>query len=249
MTTGATGPGQEHWDPNDTGLPLLAVPAGLRRQPLSQHFTVGELVRSGGRYADPARISPRLVLCLEAIRRQVGRPVRISSGYRSWSRNQAVYRGRSQQATKSRHCSGQAADISIPGLSGMEIAKAAVDSCGPSVAVGIGSGYAHIDVRGQWARWTYFRGATDRRAIAEIDAYRRQRLAGRQPGSGLSPVRSPASPAGGGATIPRALINLAARAARHGRGHLTLHLSEGWHHDQECLNLFEAACGPPAAPA
>jgi hypothetical protein len=52
-----------------------------------------------------------------------------------------------------------------------------------------------------------------------------------------------------GATIRRDLIDVAARTARHGRGHLTLHLPEGWHRDQEWLNLFEAACGPPAAPA
>jgi hypothetical protein len=52
-----------------------------------------------------------------------------------------------------------------------------------------------------------------------------------------------------GATIRRDLINVAARTARHGRGHLTLHLPEGWHRHQEWLNLFEAACGPPATPA
>ena len=52
-----------------------------------------------------------------------------------------------------------------------------------------------------------------------------------------------------GATIRRDLISIAARTARHGRGHLTLHLPEGWHRDQEWLNLFQAACGPPAAPA
>jgi hypothetical protein len=52
-----------------------------------------------------------------------------------------------------------------------------------------------------------------------------------------------------GATIRRDLVNVAARTARHGRGHLTLHLPESWHRDQEWLNLFEAACGPPATPA
>ena len=50
------------------------------------------------------------------------------------------------------------------------------------------------------------------------------------------------------ATIRRDLINVAARTARHGRGHLTLHLPEGWHHHQEWLNLFETACRAPAAP-
>jgi Transposase DDE domain group 1 len=51
------------------------------------------------------------------------------------------------------------------------------------------------------------------------------------------------------ATIRRDLIAVAARTARHGRGHLTLHLPEGWHREQEWLSLLPAACGPPAAAA
>jgi hypothetical protein len=51
------------------------------------------------------------------------------------------------------------------------------------------------------------------------------------------------------ATIRRDLIAVAARTARHGRGHLTLHLPQGWHREQEWLNLWDAACGPPAAAA
>jgi hypothetical protein len=51
------------------------------------------------------------------------------------------------------------------------------------------------------------------------------------------------------ATIRRDLIAVAARTARHGRGHLTLHLPAGWHREHEWLNLFAAACGPPAAAA
>jgi hypothetical protein len=52
-----------------------------------------------------------------------------------------------------------------------------------------------------------------------------------------------------GATIRRDLINLAARTARHGRGHITLHLPDGWHREQEWMTLFTAACRPPPAPA
>ena len=52
-----------------------------------------------------------------------------------------------------------------------------------------------------------------------------------------------------GATIRRDLIDVAARTARHGRGEITLHLPEGWHHEQEWMNLFEAATGPPAQAA
>ena len=52
-----------------------------------------------------------------------------------------------------------------------------------------------------------------------------------------------------GATIRRDLIAVAARTARHGRGHLILHLPEGWHREQEWLNLWDATRGPPAAAA
>jgi Transposase DDE domain group 1 len=47
-----------------------------------------------------------------------------------------------------------------------------------------------------------------------------------------------------GATLRRDLINVAARTARSGRGHITLHLPEGWHREHQWLTLF-AACGPP----
>ncbi len=49
-----------------------------------------------------------------------------------------------------------------------------------------------------------------------------------------------------GATIRGHLIGVAARISRHGRGEITLHLPEGWHREQDWMNLFEAACGPPA---
>jgi hypothetical protein len=51
------------------------------------------------------------------------------------------------------------------------------------------------------------------------------------------------------ATLRRGLIDVAARTARHGRGHVTLHLPDGWHRQTEWTSLFENACGPPAAAA
>jgi DDE family transposase len=51
------------------------------------------------------------------------------------------------------------------------------------------------------------------------------------------------------ATIRRDLIAVAARTARHGRGRIALHLSQGWHREREWLNLWDAACGPPAKAA
>jgi hypothetical protein len=52
-----------------------------------------------------------------------------------------------------------------------------------------------------------------------------------------------------GATIRGQLIAVAARISRHGRGHITVHLPEGWHRETAWMSLFEAACGPPAAAA
>ena len=52
-----------------------------------------------------------------------------------------------------------------------------------------------------------------------------------------------------GATLRSHLIAVAARIARHGRGQITLHLPQGWHREQEWLNMFDASCGPPARAA
>jgi Transposase DDE domain group 1 len=68
----------------------------------------------------------------------------------------------------------------------------------------------------------------------------------------LRAAGSLASPAYGkarGATIRRDLIDVAARTARHGRGHITVHLPQAWHREHEWMTLFTAACGPPAAAA
>jgi hypothetical protein len=51
------------------------------------------------------------------------------------------------------------------------------------------------------------------------------------------------------ATIRSDLISVAARIARRGRDRLILHLPDGWHRRAEWMNLFDAACGPPRAPA
>jgi hypothetical protein len=62
-------------------------------------------------------------------------------------------------------------------------------------------------------------------------------------------LASPACAKARGATLRRDLISLAARTARHGRGHLTMHLPADWHRQTEWLSLFRAGCGPPAQAA
>ena len=62
-------------------------------------------------------------------------------------------------------------------------------------------------------------------------------------------LASPRHSTARGATIRADLINVAARIARTGRGHLTLHLPRGWHRQHDWLALFQAGCGPPARAA
>ena len=50
------------------------------------------------------------------------------------------------------------------------------------------------------------------------------------------------------AEVAETEYTVAARTARRGRGHLTLHLPQGWHREHEWLSLL-AACRPPAAAA
>ena len=52
-----------------------------------------------------------------------------------------------------------------------------------------------------------------------------------------------------GATLRRDLIDVAARTARHGHGHITLHLPEAWPCAHEWMTLLTATCGPPPAAA
>jgi hypothetical protein len=178
-----TGPTDEHHDPNGVNLPLYDTNASLHAKPLSKNFTVGELVTSGGRRSPAARISVDLVRCLQALRDHVAVPITVTSGYRSFNYNRKLYEGRKKTPTKSRHSSGQAVDIKIRGMTGLEIAKTAIDVCGPNIGVGIGGDFAHVDVRGTWARWTYLGkgSAKERAAIQAIERHRAARVKGAPP--------------------------------------------------------------------
>ena len=55
---------------------------------------MAELARSGRTEFPLARIDPRLVNCLQKLRDYVGRPVRVTSGYRPYLYNVGVYRNR-----------------------------------------------------------------------------------------------------------------------------------------------------------
>ena len=165
--------GQEHWDPNNSDNPLLDTGGINRHKMLSENFSVDEMARSGGQPFTVARIDPRQIACLQKIRDHLGKPVLVSSGYRSFRHNVEVYRRLGKKPTRSQHISGRASDIWVKGMTGLEIAKAAVDACGPDVAVGLGLHYAHIDVRGDSTTWKY--GGVPHWQTAEVERYRAAR--------------------------------------------------------------------------
>lgn len=195
------GKGQDYWDPSKSGNPLLDTGPAHKDKHLSANLTVRELTTSGGKSADVARIDPKLVECIQRLRDHVGKPITITSGYRSWKRNKEVYVSRNQKPTHSRHCSGSAVDIHIQGMTGLDIGKAAIDAYGPNIGVGLAAGYAHIDVRGFSAAWNY--GKAEDSWVAEIKRY--------QKAKGGSPAQSASgtTPQTGAATTPKELVRFA----------------------------------------
>ena len=179
VVSGPTGPGQEHYDPNNSGEPLYDTSGAARSTQLSPNFVVSEFATNRGTPSNMARISCALVACLQRIRDHVGKPVTVTSGYRSYQYNIDLYRRLGKPPTNSQHSSGRAADIAISGMRGIDIAKLALEMCGTEIGVGVANTYAHVDVRGRYDVWTYFDDdAEDRRAKAEVDAHRGRLRAG-----------------------------------------------------------------------
>jgi len=175
----------DYFDPVGSGNPLLDTSASKKNLKLSTSFTVRELTTSGGKSGDIARIDPKLVECLQRLRDHVGKPLTITSGFRSWKRNRDVYKARNKPPTRSQHCAGRAADIKIGGMNGLQIAKAAIDAYGPNIGIGVGGTFAHIDVRGVAKAWNY--GGATKTWVAQVQQYQRQK------GGGVSiPARAPA---------------------------------------------------------
>lgn len=95
---------------------------------LSESFTLGEMVRSGTasrrgirNIPGPNQIAALRLLCinvLQPVRDHYGRPVVVTSGYRSPQLNRAI--GGSQS---SQHSKGEAADFTVSGVSNMEVCR------------------------------------------------------------------------------------------------------------------------------
>ena len=120
---------------------------------LSANFTVAEFACKDG--SDPVFVDSSLAALLQKIRDHFGRPVVITSGYRTATHNTAVGGAKSSQ-----HLLGRAADIQVRGVSVEDVAAYA-ESLMPAwggvgrypVKAGRATGWVHVDTRPNKSRW------------------------------------------------------------------------------------------------
>lgn len=125
-----------------------------RKKKLSPNFTVYEFRCRDG--SDVVMIDESLVVLLQCIREHFGKPITITSGYRTGTHNTAVGGSRSSQ-----HLLGKAADIQVAGVSVEDVAAYA-ESLMPAwggvgrypVKAGRTKGWVHVDTRPNKSRWT-----------------------------------------------------------------------------------------------
>lgn len=116
---------------------------------ITPHFKVREFACSDG--SDVVFVATSLVDILEAIRVHFGRPVTVTSGYRTVSYNASI----KNSSKKSQHCNGLAADIQVEGHTPLEVYNYACSLLGDHGGVGIYNTFVHVDVRASKSRFDY----------------------------------------------------------------------------------------------
>lgn len=107
---------------------------------LSANFRVREFASKDG--ADTILIDTKLVDYLQQIRNKFGKPIIISSGYRSKAHNKAV-----GGASNSYHTKGMAADIIVDGVSSKRVAQYAEAIGVNGIGWYEGKKFTHVDTR------------------------------------------------------------------------------------------------------
>ena len=100
--------------------------------------------------SDTIMVDQTLVVLLQAIREHFGKPITITSGYRTAAHNAAVGGAKSSQ-----HLLGRAADIQVAGVSVEDVAAYAGGGVGRyPIKAGRAKGWVHVDTRAKKSRWT-----------------------------------------------------------------------------------------------
>jgi uncharacterized protein YcbK (DUF882 family) len=113
---------------------------------LSKNFKVKEFACSDG--SDPIFIDSELVTILQKIRDHFGKAVKITSAYRTPTKNKAC-----GGAAYSQHLYGRAADVKIPGVTPKAVAAYAETLLKNRVGIGVYKSFVHVDTRKTKARW------------------------------------------------------------------------------------------------
>lgn len=113
---------------------------------LSTNFRVKEFACADG--SDPIFISPELVSVLQKIRAHFGKPVAITSAYRTPAHNKKV-----GGVADSQHLFGVAADIKVKDISPQTVGQYADKLLTGRGGIGVYDSFVHIDVRSTKARW------------------------------------------------------------------------------------------------
>ena len=113
---------------------------------LSTNFRVREFSCKDG--TDPIFIDSELVSVLQKIRSHFGKPVTITSAYRTPHHNE-----KEGGTLYSQHIYGKAADIKVSGVAPKKVAQYAETLLKNYGGIGIYSTFTHIDVRSTKSRW------------------------------------------------------------------------------------------------
>lgn len=115
---------------------MYSVPENLR---LSKNFMLSEFACKDG--SKTITVDCGLIDNLQQLRDTIGKPIVITSGYRT-----AAYNKRCGGISTSHHLTGKAADIKVTGMTPLQVALAA-DKVGLK-GIGVYPTFTHVDVCG-----------------------------------------------------------------------------------------------------